>query len=88
MDCEQGLIRSDHKAPFTALYWCREAENSFRRSLPRDEQDCSVPQSTRDVRDGNSDPTSLAPRHLLAQDEQSYLDTCVCLPSSKPVSAA
>lgn len=45
---------------FMAFCWCREAEKSFRRSLPRDEQARSEPQSTRDVRDGNADPTSLA----------------------------
>lgn len=61
MDWEQGLIRSDHDAQFTAFCWCREAENSFRRSLPGDEQAHSEPQSTRGVRDGNRDPTSLAP---------------------------
>jgi len=60
VDWDQGLIKSDHDAQFAAFCWCREAENSFRRYQPRDEQAPSSPQSEQDVRDGNRDPTSRA----------------------------
>lgn len=38
VDWHQELIKSDHDAQFTAFCWCREAENSFSRYQPRDEQ--------------------------------------------------
>lgn len=86
VDWDQGLIKSDHDASFMAFCWCREAENSSRRYQPRDESSLLALEYTGcerwELR--SHEPSS---RHLLARDERSYLDTCVCLPSSKPVSA-